>query len=98
VGVPLAWPRATIVPLLLLAGSLTGAAFPAVASLAGRGETRRGAGRGFAADEAGAGVAALAVGLLVLPWAGMAAVGLGIAVVQAGTAVALGLSARGRRI
>ena len=95
-GVPLTWPRAAIVPLLFLAGSFTGAAFPPVASLAGRGETRRGAGRGFAADEAGAGVAALAVGLLVLPWAGMTAVALGIAVVQAGTAAALGLSARRR--
>jgi len=95
-GAPLAFPRTTIVPLLLLAGLLTGAAFPAVASLAGGGETRRGAGRGFAADEAGAGIAALAVGLLVLPWAGMIAVGLGIAVVQAGTAAAIGLSARRR--
>jgi hypothetical protein len=95
-GAPLAWPRATIVPLLLLAGLLTGAAFPAVALLAGRGQTRRGAGRGFAADEAGAGLAALTVGLLVLPWAGMSAVGLGIAVLQGGTAAALGLSARRR--
>jgi len=95
-GAPLAFPRTTIVPLLLLAGLLTGAAFPAVASLAGRGETRRGAGRGFAADEAGAGIAALAVGLLVLPWAGMIAVGVGIAVVQAGTAAAIALSARRR--
>ncbi len=93
-GAPLAWPRTTIVPLLLLAGLLTGAAFPAVASLAGRGETRRGAGRGFAADEAGAGLAALTVGLLVLPWAGMTAVGLGIALLQGGCAAALALSAR----
>jgi spermidine synthase len=97
-GAPLAFPRTTIVPLLLLAGSLTGAAFPAVASLAGRGETRRGAGRGFAADEAGAGIAALAVGLLVLPWAGMIAVAVGIAVLQAGTAAAIGLSARRARV
>jgi spermidine synthase len=97
-GVPLAWPRTTIVPLLLLAGALTGAAFPAVASLAGKGETRRGAGRGFAADEVGAGVAALMVGLLVLPWAGMAAVGTGIAVLQAGTAAAVVLAARHARV
>jgi len=96
-GAPLAWPRTVIVPLLFLAGCLTGAAFLAVASLAGGAETRRGAGRGFAADEVGAGVAALAVGLLVLPWAGMAAVGLGIAVVQVGTAAALALSASRRR-
>jgi spermidine synthase len=96
-GAPLAWPRTVIVPLLLLVGWLTGAAFPAVASLAGGAETRRGAGRGFAADEVGAGVAALAVGLLVLPWAGMTAVALGIAVLQAGTAVAVTLSANRRR-
>ncbi|HVN32854.1 MAG TPA: hypothetical protein VMT45_12800 [Thermoanaerobaculaceae bacterium] len=96
-GAPLAWPRTVIVPLLILAGCLTGAAFPAVASLAGGAETRRGAGRGFSGDEVGAGVAALAVGLLVLPWAGMAAVGLGIAVVQVGTAAALALSASRRR-
>ena len=95
-GAPLAFPRATIVPLLVVAGSLTGAAFPAVAALAGRGETRRGAGRGFAADEGGAGIAALAVGLLVLPWAGMTAVALGIAVVQVGTSAAIGLSVRRR--
>jgi hypothetical protein len=95
-GAPLAFPRTTIVPLLVVAGLLTGAAFPAVAALTGRGETLRGAGRGFAADEAGAGVAALAVGLLVLPWAGMIAVALGIAVVQAGTAAAIALSARRR--
>jgi len=42
-------------------------------------------------------LAALAVGLLVLPWAGMAAVALGIAVLQGGTAAAVGLSARRRR-
>jgi spermidine synthase len=78
-GLPLGWPRTTIVPMLVLAGALTGSAFPAVAALAGGGETRRGSGRGFAADEIGAGVAALAIGLLVLPWAGMTAVGLGIA-------------------
>ncbi len=96
-GVPLAWPRTTVVPLLFVAGALTGAAFPAVALLAGRGDVRRGAGRGFGADEAGAGAAALAVGLLVLPWAGMAAVGVGIAGVQAGAAAALALAARRAR-
>jgi predicted membrane-bound spermidine synthase len=93
-GLPLAWPRLAIVPLLVLAGGLTGAAFPAVAELSGGGETRAGAGRGFAADEVGAGIAALAVGLLILPWAGMAAVCVGIAVVQAGAAAALLLAVR----
>jgi len=97
-GVPLAEPRLTVVPLLVLAGGLTGAAFPAVAELSGAGATRAGAGRGFAADEAGAGVAALVVGLLVLPWAGMAAVGMGLAVVQGGAAGALLLAARRRSV
>ena len=95
-GVPFAAPRLAIVPLLVLAGGLTGAAFPAVAELSGAGATRAGAGRGFAADEAGAGAAALMVGLLVLPWAGMAAVGAGIAVLQGGAAAALLLAARRR--
>jgi predicted membrane-bound spermidine synthase len=93
-GVPLAWPRTTVVPLLLLAGVLTGAAFPAVAGLAARGNVRRGAGMGFGADEAGAGAAALAVGLFVLPWAGLAAVAVGIACLQLGTAAAVVLAAR----
>lgn len=97
-GVPLAVPRLAIVPLLVLSGGLTGAAFPAVAELSGGSETRAGAGRGFAADEAGAGAAALVVGLLVLPWAGMAAVGVGIAVVQVGAAAALLLAARRRPV
>ncbi len=93
-GVPMAWPRVTVVPFLIVAGSLTGSAVPAVASLAGRGDVRRGAGRGFGADEAGAAAAALAVGLLVLPWAGMAAVAAGVACLQCGAAVALLLAAR----
>jgi predicted membrane-bound spermidine synthase len=93
-GVPLAWPRTMVVPLLIAAGLLTGSAFPAVAALAGKGNVRRGAGRGFGADEAGAGLAALVVGLLVLPWAGMAVVGLGVACLQAGAAGAVLLAAR----
>jgi spermidine synthase len=95
-GLPLAAARATVVPLLLVAGALTGAAFPSVASLAGRAEVRRGAGIGFGADEAGAAVAALTVGLLVLPLAGLAAVGLGLAGLQLATAAALALAARRR--
>jgi hypothetical protein len=73
---PLIW-----VPALLVAGGvLTGAAFSGVAELAGRGETRRGSGISFAADEAGAAVAALVVGIVALPWAGSAATALGLAV------------------
>jgi spermidine synthase len=90
---PLAWPRATCVPLLLLGGVLTGAAFPGVAALAGRGPGRTDAGRGFAGDEAGAALAALLVGLVALPLAGMAATAAGLAVIgaMAAGAVALGI-------
>jgi hypothetical protein len=92
--VPLAWPRATCVPLLVVAGILTGAAFPGVALLAGAGERRSGAGRGFAADEAGAALAALLVGLVALPVAGMRATALGLAVVGAAAAVAAAIAVR----
>ncbi|HQU33870.1 MAG TPA: hypothetical protein PLB88_06095 [Thermoanaerobaculaceae bacterium] len=96
-GVPLAFPRAAIVPLLLLGGVLTGAAFPSVSLLAGGGAPRRGVGRGFAADEAGAAVAALLVGLVVLPSAGLAAGALGIAALEVAAAAALLLAASRRR-
>ncbi len=96
-GAALAWPRLAIVPMLALAGGLTGSAFPAVASLAGAG-VRKGAGRGFAADEIGAGAAALLVGIILLPWAGMAAACLGIAALEAGAAAALLLAVRPRRV
>ncbi len=93
-GVALAFPRAAVLPLLVLGGALTGAAFPAVAALTGGATPGRGVGRGFAADEAGAGVAALVLGLLVVPWAGMAVAGAAIAVLEAGTAAALLAAAR----
>ncbi len=92
-GMPLAFPRAAVVPLLLVGGALTGAAFPSVSRLAGGGATRRGAGRGFAADEVGAAAGALLVGLVVLPWAGLAAGALGIAALQLAAAAALLLAA-----
>ena len=95
-GAPLEFPRTTIVPLLLLGGGLTGAAFPAVSALAGRRAARVGAGRGFAADEAGAAAAALVAGLLVVPWAGIPAGGAMIAILQVGTAGALVVAARHR--
>ncbi|HQL29972.1 MAG TPA: hypothetical protein PLM67_07145 [Thermoanaerobaculales bacterium] len=71
-------PALTVPVLLAAGGALTGAAFAGVAELAGRGETRRGAGLAFAADEAGAAAAALVVGILALPWAGMTATALGL--------------------
>jgi spermidine synthase len=74
---------AVLVPLLLvLGGVLTGAAFPALSELAGRGGVRRGAGIAFAADEAGAAAAALVVGILALPWAGLVATATGLAILE----------------
>jgi hypothetical protein len=93
---PLAWPRATCVPLLVLGGALTGAAFPGVAVLAGAARGRADAGRGFAGDEAGAAAAALLVGLMALPLAGMRATSLGLAVIAAAAAVAAARAGRRR--
>jgi len=77
-GVAFRLPALTVPLLLAAGGALTGAAFAGVAELAGRGETRRGAGLAFAADEAGAAAAALVVGILALPWAGMTATAVGL--------------------
>jgi spermidine synthase len=84
-GLPYQTPLMMTPVLLVVGGGLTGAAFAGVASLAGDGEARRGAGIGLAADEAGAAVAALVVGLLALPWAGLTATALGLAALQAAT-------------
>jgi hypothetical protein len=84
------------VPLLLLAGACTGAAFPGVARLTGGSSAQLGAGRAFAADEAGAAVGAVAVGLAGLPVAGMRATALGLAAIGAAAAAAAAL-ARGMR-
>jgi spermidine synthase len=84
-----------LTPLLLVAGGcLTGAAFAGVASLAGDGDARRGAGIGLAADEVGAAAAALIVGLLALPWAGLTNTALGLAALQL---AAIPAAFRGRR-
>lgn len=60
----------TIVTLLAAGGLLTGAAFPGAALLADD-ERRTGAGRAFAADEAGAALAALLIGTVGIPWIGI---------------------------
>ncbi len=88
-GLPLVWPRAVIVPLMLAAGACTGCAFPGVATLAGRGDERRGAGRGFSADEAGAAVGALCVGLVAFPWLGLRGSGMTLAGVMAAALLAV---------
>lgn len=79
-----------LVPALLFAGgALTGAAFPGIATLSGGVNARRGAGRAFAADEAGAAIAAAVVGILALPWAGARATALGLGALGTAAAVAL---------
>jgi len=94
-GVPLTWPRVVIVPLMLGAGACTGCAFPGLAALAGAGDERRGAGRGFAADEAGAALGALCVGLVAFPWLGLNGSGMVLAGVMAAALLALLLRRRG---
>jgi len=88
IGVGLAaWLPVVVVPLLLvLAGVLTGGAFPGLAMLAADARdrsARRGAGIAFAADEVGAAAAALVIGIIALPWAGMRATAFGLAVLGA---------------
>jgi len=79
-GVP-TWAPALMVPTFLVAGGvLTGAAFPGLGRLAGRGSNRRGAGIAFAADELGAACAALVIGTVAIPWVGMTATAVGLAI------------------
>ena len=47
-----------------------------------RQKTRRRAGVVFAADEAGAALAALVIGVFAIPWAGLTATALGLATLQ----------------
>jgi len=69
-GLPSSW-SAVPVPLLLTAGGLvTGAAFAGTATLAKGNSDKLGIGRAFAADEAGAAIAALVVGVIGLPLLG----------------------------
>jgi len=93
-GLPTAVPRLAVPPLLALGGAITGAAFPGIARLAGGDRTRTGAGLAFAADEAGAAVAALVVGLLAIPWAGLRATAAGVGALDLAVAAALLLSRR----
>jgi predicted membrane-bound spermidine synthase len=69
-GIAPAFPLVLVPVLLASAGTLTGAAFPGLTELAS-GETRRGAGIAFAADEIGAAAAAMVVGIVAIPWAGL---------------------------
>jgi spermidine synthase len=72
-----------VVPVLLLVGGLlTGAAFPGLSELA-HPRAQRGAGLAFAADEVGAAAAALMVGIVAIPAAGLSATAAGVAALQA---------------
>ncbi len=91
---PFAFPSLLVPALLAAGGVLTGAAFPGIAALAGRGDSRLGAGFAFAADEAGAAAAALLVGILALPWAGTRATALGLAALGLATAASTLITSR----
>lgn len=78
-GAAVAVPLAAVPALLVAGGALTGAAFPGLARLGGR-DTRRDAGAAFAADEAGAAAAAIAIGVVVIPWAGLSITAAGLAI------------------
>ena len=80
-GIAIRFPFATVPLLLIAGGALTGAAFPALTALSGR-DIRRGAGIAFAADEVGAAAAALIVGIIAIPWAGLTATALGLAIIE----------------
>ncbi len=80
-GCALSAPLLTIPPLLAAGGLLTGAAFPGLTRL-GPQDQRRAAGVAFSADQAGASAAALVIGILMVPWAGMTATSLGLGVLQ----------------
>lgn len=78
-GVP-RWAPVVLVPCFLaVGGALTGRAFGDLGTLAGGGSARHGAGIAFAADEIGAAAAALTIGTVAVPWVGMAATAVGLA-------------------
>jgi len=80
-GIAIRFPLATVPFMLIAGGALTGAAFPALTALRGSG-IRRSAGIAFAADEMGAAAAALVVGIIAIPWAGLTATALGLAIIE----------------
>jgi predicted membrane-bound spermidine synthase len=80
-GVAIRVPLAGVPAFLAVGGGLTGAAFPGLVGLSGR-DTRRSTGIAFAADEIGAAAGALVVGIVAIPWAGLTATALGLAVLS----------------
>jgi spermidine synthase len=93
---PMQFPAVVVPGLLVAGGFLTGAAFPGLADLAARGHTRRGAGIAFAADEAGAAGAAFVIGIIALPWAGLTATAVGLAVLEIAAIPAVIVAVRSR--
>lgn len=81
-GLPQRAPLVAVPAFLLAGGLLTGAAFAGLARLSAPRDPRRGSGLGFAADELGAAAAALVVGVVALPWAGLAATAAGLAALE----------------
>jgi spermidine synthase len=80
-GCALSSPLVAIPSLLAVGGLLTGAAFPGLTRL-GSPDPRRAAGVAFSADQVGAAAAALAVGILMIPWVGTTVTALGLAALQ----------------
>jgi spermidine synthase len=80
-GMAIRFPLVGVPMLLTVGGGLTGAAFPGLVALRGR-DTRRSTAVAFAADEIGAAAGALVVGIVAIPWAGLTATALGLAVLS----------------
>jgi hypothetical protein len=92
-GIAIEVPLAVVPMLLVSAGVLTGAAFPGLASLSGD-ANRRGAGIAFAADEVGAAIGAVVVGIIAIPWAGLTSTALGLGVLILAAIPAVLMTAR----
>jgi len=95
-GMPRRWPIVVVPLLLVVAGGLTGAAFPGLAAWPECRGRALGAGRGFAADEIGAAGGATVLGVVVLPVLGSGVAAVGLAFLLAAAAAGAQLTLRGR--
>ncbi len=80
-GVAIRFPLIAVPVLLASGGAMTGVAFPGLTALGGD-DVRRGTGIAFAADELGAALGAVVVGIFAIPWAGLTATAMGLAALQ----------------
>jgi hypothetical protein len=96
-GIAIRLPLVAVPMLLIVGGCLTGAAFPGLTALSHR-NSRLSAGVAFAADEAGAAAGALVVGIIAIPWAGLTATALGLAVLSLATIPAVLMTLRRDRL